>query len=161
MSDHDDDITAAVGKASEALEYVERARGHLYSLHQLIGHADLVFGEAADQFRDGGEGETADRLEQEIVGRNILEGRWSFQIVEEFDDLYYETVTQAVRGLEAQYHDGQRHVFESEMKERRRTRGRPGHESRPAGVHDPRVDGVDGDDGDDGDGGDGEDGTPG
>ena len=27
----------AVGKATEALEYVERARGHLYAFHQLIG----------------------------------------------------------------------------------------------------------------------------
>ena len=43
------DTTAeAAGKVSEALEYVERARGHLYSFHQLIGHADLVLGEAVD-----------------------------------------------------------------------------------------------------------------
>ena len=32
----------AVGKASEALEYVERARGHLYAFHQLIGRADFL-----------------------------------------------------------------------------------------------------------------------
>src|SRR5918996_1195686 len=36
----------AVGKATEALEYVERARGHLYAFHQLIGRADLLFEEA-------------------------------------------------------------------------------------------------------------------
>ena len=34
------------GKATEALEYVERARGHLYAFHQLIGRADLLFEEA-------------------------------------------------------------------------------------------------------------------
>ena len=32
--------------------------------------------------------------------------------------------------------DGRRHVFEAEMKELRRTRGRTGHEARPADVED-------------------------
>ena len=40
-----DETIAAVGKVSEALEYVERARGHLYSFHQLMGHADLLLGD--------------------------------------------------------------------------------------------------------------------
>ena len=40
-----DDAVEAVGKMTEALEFVERARGHLYSFHQLIGHADLLLGE--------------------------------------------------------------------------------------------------------------------
>ena len=35
----DSETIDAVGKASEALEYVERARGHLYAFHQLIGRA--------------------------------------------------------------------------------------------------------------------------
>ena len=47
----DDDTIAAVGKLSEALECVERARGQLYDMHQLIGHADLLLGEAADKLR--------------------------------------------------------------------------------------------------------------
>src|SRR6478735_9156053 len=117
----DDAIIEAVGKASEALEYVERARGHLYSFHQLMGHADLLFGDAADLFRDAGAPAAGDRLEEEIVGRNVLDGRWTFQIVEEFDDLYHRVVTEAVRGLEQEFHDGERHVFESRMKDDRRT----------------------------------------
>lgn len=40
-------VTGAVGKATEALEYVERARGQLYSFHQLIGRADFLFEESA------------------------------------------------------------------------------------------------------------------
>ena len=35
--------------------------------------------------------------------------------------------------------DGKRHVFESEMKDDRRTKGRSGHERRPASAHDPEV----------------------
>ncbi len=36
----DDKTVEAVGKVTEALEWVERARGDLYELHQKIGHAD-------------------------------------------------------------------------------------------------------------------------
>ena len=35
-----DDAVAAVGKMNEAVEMIERARGHLYAFHQLTGYAD-------------------------------------------------------------------------------------------------------------------------
>ena len=99
---HGDDaaVTEAVGKASEALEYVERARGHLYSLHQLIGRADLLFEEAGELFEEAGQAAAAERLAAEVVGRNVLDGRWTFQVVEEFDALYHDVVTEVVRDLE-------------------------------------------------------------
>lgn len=129
-----DELVEAVGKLSEAFEHVERARGHLFSFHQLMGHADLQMGEAADLLEQAGATETAQRLRDEVVGRNVLDGRWTFQIVEEFDDRYYDPVRSAVREVEAEHMDGRPHVFESEMKERRRTKGRSGHEARPDDV---------------------------
>ncbi len=126
-----DELVEAIGKASEAFEYLERARGHLYSFHQLMGHADLTFGEAADLLDESGETDDAQLVETDVVGRNVLQGRWSFQIVEEFDDVYYDPVRETVRGLERRHLDGMRHLYESEMKERRRTKGRRGHEARP------------------------------
>ena len=90
-------------------------------------------------FRDAGQTEDADELERDIVGRNAIDGRWSFQIVEEYDDLYHRAVTDAVRQLEAQHQGGVRHVFESRMKDDRRTSSRPGHERRPAAVHDRSI----------------------
>src|ERR1700755_757113 len=90
MTDEVDDATVeAVGAVSEALEFVERARGHLYSFHQLMGHADLLLGEACDKLRMAGHDALAGRLEEYMVGRNVLYGRWTFQIVEEFDDVYW------------------------------------------------------------------------
>jgi len=50
----DDATVEAVGAVSEALECVERARGDLYSFHQLIGHADLLLGDACDKLRNAG-----------------------------------------------------------------------------------------------------------
>lgn len=135
----DDATVEAVGTVSEALEWVERARGRLYDLHQMIGHADFLLDEAADQLEAAGHAGQAARLREELIGRNVLDGRWTFQVVEEFDRLYYE----AFRQVEGEVRDaltaGRRHVFEAELKERRRTHGRRGHEHRPPAAHDPAV----------------------
>jgi hypothetical protein len=127
----DDETVAAVGKASEALETVERARGSLYDFHQLMGHADLQFGEAADALERAGRSDQAALLRREVVGRNTLPGRWTFQMVEEFDDGYYAEIKAAEAQVRHDLMAGRRHVFESEMKEARRSEGRPGHEARP------------------------------
>lgn len=126
-----DETVAAVGKASEAMEWLERARGHLYELHQLVGHADLLFGDAADMLEEAGHQEQADRLRDEVVGRNVIHGRWTFQMVEDFDDGYWSAARTNERRLCDELLEGRRHVFESEMKEDRRSKGRAGHESRP------------------------------
>jgi len=127
----DDATVEAVGAVSEALECVERARGELYSFHQLMGHADLLLGEACDKLRSAGHAGVADRLEEEVVGRNVLHGRWTFQIVEDFDDNYWSVFREHERRVRDELQQGVRHVFEAEMKERRRTHGKHGHESRP------------------------------
>ena len=126
-----DDVVEAIGKASEALEYVERARGHLYSFHQLMGRADIEFGNAVDQLADAGLTADARTLADTLVGRNVLDGRWTFQVVDEFDDLYYQTAKELVRQLERDHLDGQRHAYERHLKRERRTPGEPGHEMNP------------------------------
>ncbi|WP_374612161.1 hypothetical protein [Gordonia sp. (in: high G+C Gram-positive bacteria)] len=126
-----DDTAEAVGKVGEALEYIERARGHLYSFHQLIGRGDLLLGEAVDELRKAGHGEFADELSTELVGRNVLEGRWTFQVVEEFDDTYWGPLREYVNRVRADLTDGQRHVHEARMKEDRRTQGHPEHTANP------------------------------
>jgi len=129
--DTSDDTVEAVGKVSEALEYVERARGHLYSFHQLMGHADLLLGEAADALHAAGHTGIAGRLTEDMVGRNVIRGRWTFQVVEEFDDDYWSRLRAHEKQVRDELMDGKRHVFEAEMKERRRTKGRDGHEATP------------------------------
>jgi hypothetical protein len=127
-----DATVEAAGKLSEALEWVERARGHLYSLHQLIGRADFIAEEAADSLESAGHGELAGRVRSEIVGRNVLHGRWTFQMVEDFDDGYWQVFRDCERDVRTELLGGRRHVHEAEMKEQRRTHGAPRHESRPA-----------------------------
>ena len=126
-----DGTIAATGKLSEGLEWVERARGHLYELHQLLGHADLTFGDAVEALRAAGHDQEADLVAAEVIGRNVLPGRWTFQVVEEFEDTYWEPVRQVERQVRQRLVGGRRHVFEAEMKEDRRTGDRPGHDARP------------------------------
>src|SRR4051794_39852384 len=127
----DDATVSAVGKVSEAMEWIERCRGRLYDFHQMMGRADFLFGDAADALEAAGYFEQARLLREEIVGRNVLDGRWTFQVVEEFDDCYYGPTRQADGRIRDELMDGRRHVFEAELKEQRRTPGRPGHASRP------------------------------
>jgi hypothetical protein len=126
----DTELIEAVGKLTEGFEWLERARGRLYDFHQMIGHADFLFGDAADAFRACGRDDLADALDRDLVGRNVLDGRWTFQIIEEFDGGYYE---QARRSTTAGWDmlGGQRHAYEAQLKQRRRSPGRPGHELEP------------------------------
>ncbi|MBM0276748.1 hypothetical protein [Micromonospora tarensis] len=126
-----DSTVEALGELSKALETIHRVRGHLYSAHQLVGGADLTLDRVVKLLREAGHDETADRVEHELLGRNVLPGRWTFQIVEEFDDGYYAAFQEIERDAREKLAGGRRHIFEAEMKERRRTHGMPGHEATP------------------------------
>ncbi len=131
--DGTDDLTVkALGEISEALEAVEIARGHLYAFHRLSGTADLTLGKGVDKLREAGHPALADRIERDLVGRNVLQGRWTFQVVEEYDDGYYATFKELERAARDELVGGRRHLYEAEMKEDRRTDGLPGHEATPS-----------------------------
>jgi hypothetical protein len=126
-----DELTVqALGKLSEALETVERARGHLYSMHQLTGTADFQLDEAVSLFARAGHEELAERIQRELIGRNVTPGHWTFQLVEEYDDGYWSEFRALERQAREKLAGGRRHLYEAELKERRRTHGRSGHEAR-------------------------------
>jgi hypothetical protein len=117
----DDKTVEALGKLSEALETIERVRGHLYSMHQLTGTADFQLDEAVSLFMQAGHGEVAERIQRDLIGRNVIPGHWTFQLVEAFDDGYYrdfKTVEQETRDDLA---GGKRHLWEARLKEQRHT----------------------------------------
>lgn len=127
-----DGAIEAAGRLSEALETTERARGHLYAFHQLTGNADLQLDAALALLREAGHGDLAEHVGRELLGRNVLPGRWSFQVVEDYDDGYYHCFQDIERLVRERLTGGRRHVYEAELKERRRTQGHPAHTARPA-----------------------------
>ncbi len=61
-----------------------------------------------------------------------LPGRWTFQVVEDYDDTYYQPFKAAEQMARDEVVAGRRHVHEAEMKEQRRTSGHPRHTAIPA-----------------------------
>jgi hypothetical protein len=117
----DDRTVEALGRLSEALETIERVRGHVYAVHQLTGHADLMLDDVVDGLRAAGHEGAAALVETELVGRDVLPGRWTYQIVEEYDDGYYAAFRAVERRLRDELAGGRRHIYEAEMRARRQS----------------------------------------
>jgi hypothetical protein len=126
-----DQTVNALGKLSEALETCERARGHLYTFHQLTGSADIELGEGVTALREAGHDAIADRIERELLGRNVLPGRWTFQIVEDYDDGYWSVFREVEQAARDELAGGVRHLYEARLKQDERTAGVPGHSAQP------------------------------
>lgn len=112
----DDATVAALGKLSEAFEIVENARGHLYEFHRMSGMADLTLQDALGLLRDAGHHAMAEEIDDVLVGRDVVPGLWTFQLVEAYDDQYFAAFQAAERYAREKLVDGTRHVFEAEMK---------------------------------------------
>ena len=131
---YDDATVEAVGKLSEAFEVIEDARGSLYRFHRLSGTADFTLGEAVEQLREAGHTDLADRIDRDLLGRNVLPGMWTFQVVERYDDGYYATFREVVSEARERLTGGERHTYEARLKQQRRSAGEPGHEATPDDV---------------------------
>ena len=129
--DLDDTTVEALGKLSEALETLDQARGQLYAFHQHSGKADLLLQDAVELFRKAGHTPLAEDLDRDLVGRNVIADRWTFQIVEDYDDNYWSVFRGYDERARTELADGDRHVYEARMKQRERTRRHPGHEEGP------------------------------
>ncbi|EGX55707.1 hypothetical protein SZN_31564 [Streptomyces zinciresistens K42] len=127
----DDRTVEALGALSKALETTERARGRLYGFHQLTGSADLQLDEAVDLLERAGHHAWADRIRTEILGRNVIPGHWTFQIVEAYDATYHRPFRTLEADAVRELADGRPHLYEAELKEARRTRGHPDHTASP------------------------------
>lgn len=118
-----DETVQALGKLSEALETVERARGHLYAFHQLSGGSDLALQDAVSQLRDAGHGELAAEIEDVLVGRDVIGGRWTFELVEDYDANYWTVFRDVEADARRRLGDAEPHVLEAEMKHEEQTPG--------------------------------------
>ena len=121
----------ALDSLTRGLETIEVARGHLVEFHRLTGTGDGQLREAAQQLRSEGHTEIADQLQTDLVGRNVLQGRWTFQVIEEYDDTYYSVWRDLERLAREQLVNGRRHLLEAEMKDSNRTHGHPRHTAEP------------------------------
>ncbi|MCC5948623.1 MAG: hypothetical protein JJT89_09230 [Nitriliruptoraceae bacterium] len=119
----DDATVDAVGKISEAFELLQRARGSLYTFHQQMGWVDETLGDGIEMLEGAGHGELAQELRRRWLGRNVVPGMWTFQVVEAFEDTYHEVAIDLNRRVRDELVGGRRHVQEAEHKRERRQDG--------------------------------------
>lgn len=113
----------ADGKISAAFEVVENARGMLYAFHRMSGEADLALQEGLTALRKAGHDELADEIDKVLVGRDVVPGRWTYQLVEAYDEHYWQVFQAVADKVRNQLTAGARHMFEAEMKVREQTEG--------------------------------------
>jgi hypothetical protein len=118
----DDATVDALGKLSEALEVVENTRGHLYEFHRMTGTADLKLQEAVRDLRSAAHADLADDIDEALVGRDVIPGMWTFQLVEKYDEHYWTVFRGVERFARDRLADGARHLYEAEMKLREQSR---------------------------------------
>jgi hypothetical protein len=119
----DDASVDAVGKISAAFEVVENARGMLYAFHRMSGEADLALQEGVAALREAGHRKLADEIEDVLVGRDVVRDMWTFQLVEAYDEQYWQVFREVDAVVRDTLSDGRPHVFEAEMKQREQTGG--------------------------------------
>lgn len=111
-----DEVVAALGKVSEALEVVEEARGQLYTFHRRSGTADRILQEAVQALQDAGEHDIAREVSDVLVGRDVIPGCWTFQIIEQYDAQYWQPFRAVEADVRQRLGGGTAHIYEAEMK---------------------------------------------
>src|SRR5918998_888143 len=92
---------------------------------------DGVDDATVEALRKAGHGDIADRIDRELVGRNVLPGHWTFQIMEEYDDGYWSLFRELERTAREELAGGVRHLYEARLKQSERTAGLDGHAAQP------------------------------
>jgi len=116
----------AVHSVELATEWLQRAHGEFLELHHKTGHAMDRLDEAETQLRDCGHDELADLLRRELLAAGVIDGRWTYDLLEEFEEEFLSDMTDFKRQVCNQVADGQRHV--PERQQHREWRERAGEE---------------------------------
>lgn len=118
-----EETSDVVGMLDEYADVLVRARGRLYDFHQLVGTADALLSKVAEGMDTTGEEDLAARVRRRLLGRNVVPGMWSFELVEAFERTYLDVAEDVVAELRGALADGRRHTHEARMKRRRRRDG--------------------------------------
>ena len=106
------------------VEHVDRAHGHLLGFHHHVGRGMDRFDEAEALLRAEGHTAFADRLRDELLPAGVVGDRWSYELVEAFDDGMRTDVGEFDSALRTALVDGRRHVDERRQQEEWRARAR-------------------------------------
>jgi len=109
----------ALHRVTLGMEWLHRAHGHLLAFHHNVGHAMDHFAAAEPLLREAGHVDLADAIRAEYLPRGVVdENRWSYDVVEDFEDGVLADMDAFETTVREQLADGQRHVAEREQERR-------------------------------------------
>jgi hypothetical protein len=104
---------AALHDLRLGLEHIHRGYGHLLAFHHQIGHAMDRFEDARDH------DEFANRLRDERLPAGVVDDRWTYELVEAFENGFLADTTAFEQAIRDALADGADHVTEREQQRRR------------------------------------------
>lgn len=110
------------------LEWLHRANGHLVAFHHNVGHAADHLATAERLFREADRVAPANVIRDDLLPRGVIdEERWSYDVLEEFQDGLLAEVMRFEAGVRERLVDGQRHVTERRQEDHWKNRSRRDH----------------------------------
>ncbi len=103
----------ALHQVELGLEWLHRAHGHLVEFHHNTGHAMDHLADAETMLRECGYDDLADALRDQYLPRGVIdEDRWSYDVVECFQEGFLAEIKDFETETREAVADGQRHVAE-------------------------------------------------
>lgn len=122
--DLDGDELAAVHEIELGVEWLLRAQGALLQFHHAVGHAMDHLDDAEGLLRDS-HPVLADHLRDDLLPAGVTpEGRWSYELVEAFEEGHLVEAKQFRAHALAELTGGERHVAEQRQQRDWRERAR-------------------------------------
>ena len=119
----------ALHRVELGVEWLHRAHGDLVEFHHKTGHAMDHLADAEAQLRACGHTDLADALRDEYLPRGVIdEGRWSYDVLESYQDGFLSALTDFEERARGEIADGQRHVTERRQEREWKQRARDGGE---------------------------------
>lgn len=116
---------AAMHEVEVGIEWLLRAQGRLLAFHHAIGHGMDHLDVAESRLRADGYETLADHLRDDILPRGVTgDDRWSYNVVEEFQQAFLRPVTEFEETSREVVTDGKRHVEERAQEQAWRNRSR-------------------------------------
>jgi len=119
-----DDEAAALHDLQLGIEYVHRAYGSLLEWHHNLGHAMDRMADAEADLRKAGHIRWADELRDEHIPAGAIDDRWTYELVEAFQQDFFNDVVAFEEAVREDVADGVGHVTEQQQQRRVRKRTR-------------------------------------
>jgi hypothetical protein len=103
---------AALHDLQLGIEHLHRGYGHLLAFHHAVGRGMNRFEDAREELRESGHDARADALRDDLLPAGVFDERWSYELVETFEDGFLPAAVEFESAVREELASGRRHVTE-------------------------------------------------